>query len=193
MRANLFNDTGVYGGKAWESSRGSRHPSDCARLLQAARCLVRRKARGRGTRHLHRPQPAIRLHLVSFQGSCNDGRARPDTFPRVTNESKPNFETLPDIGPASFSSGRHVASRLQPLSLRRPRPHSRSPPAPGLRRAGDKEAAAPPRPPGPSPRGQLRAPPPAARLARCSRLASPRLTGATGTAVPRPPLAAAAG
>lgn len=94
-----------------------------------------------------------------------------------TPNPQPQLRNAPRDQPRLFLL-RAAAGRLQPRSLARPRPAVRPrPPARGLRRAGDKEAAAPPRPPGPSPRGQLRAPPPAAQPARCRRLASPVLRG----------------
>lgn len=129
--------------------------------------LVRKKLLCGCPQHLHRPEPAILLHSVSFQGSC------PWTVmggPRQKQTPSPTLQRSPAASPRLLLL-RPAASRLQPLSLRRAEAREPAPPAQGLRGAADKEAAAPPRPPGPSPRGQLRAitsPQPRSRVAAAS-------------------------
>nr|XP_012415821.1 PREDICTED: proline-rich protein HaeIII subfamily 1-like [Odobenus rosmarus divergens] len=168
-RGNSFSGAGVSGGKASQSFQGPLQPSDRARLLQTAQ----------PPRH---EETALRLHPTPSP----PGTRNPPPFgflPRLLPvdsdwqtsskiDPKPNFATLPRRSPRLLPL-RPAASRLQPLSLRRAKAPGPAPPARGLRGAADKEAAAPPRPPGPSPRGQLRAPPP--NPARAPQ--PPRLTG----------------
>lgn len=112
---------------------------------------------------------------------------RPDGTDFTASEiyRKPNFEMLPQISPHLFllsQAGRVRAPAPQPPECEGQR--ARAPRARGLRGAGDKEAVAPPRPPGPSPRGQLRASNPAC--------APPLLTRGSGARAPAPAAAAAA-
>lgn len=115
---------------------------------------------------------------------------RPDgtDFPASKIYRKPNFETLPQISPRlSPQAARVQPPTPQPSTCKGRRARA---PSPGLRGAGDKEAAAAPRPPGPSPRGQLRAPPhsPRAPPPPCRHLC---LTSGSRAGSPAPAAAAA--
>lgn len=159
-----MNEAGVSGGKVSQSSQGSLQPSDRARLLQT----------GQPPRH---EETALRLHPTPSP----PGTRNPPPFgflPRLLpadsdwqtsskTDPKPNFATLPPRSPRLLLL-RPAASGLQPLSLWRAEAPEPAPPARGLRGAADKEAAALPRPPGPSPRGRLRAPQPRSRAAAAS-------------------------
>lgn len=166
-------------GRPQQSFQGSLQPSARAGLLQTAQ----------PPRH---GETALRLHPTPSP----PGTRNPPPFgflPRLLpvdsdwqtsskTDPKPNFATLPRRSPRLFLL-RPAASRLQPLNLRRAEAPEPAPPARGLRGAADKEAAAPPRPPGPSPRGQLRAPQPRSRAAAASPHRWP-----PGPGLPSPPL-----
>ena len=126
--------------------------------------------------------------VLSFKGSCplyHDCLTRRyRSPPRQKCTRSLTFKRSPPAPPRPYFPLRPTASRLQAFGRRLAeralrRPCSPRPPARACGGAGDKEAGAPPRPPGPSPRGQLRAPhpPTPVPLARRHSLASPVVLG----------------
>lgn len=152
---SFHNDAGVGGGKAWKHGKTLMQPH----FFKQPSTFVTRKSLRSCPPHLRRQKPAsFPLPPPSFWGSGPVQLLRPKgtDFPSSEAHPSPNLEALPWRAPCPFfcplrASG-HVSAPALGCPTRGRGPSARK--LRGLWGAGDKEAAAPLRPPGPSSRGQ---------------------------------------